>query len=383
MFTGFNLESKTKSRLEKFDRRGEASFVASVPIAVPIRGRGAGSNPPNRFEKLHLEPDLDGEPEQQAAPSLQVFKDKTSSILAHNDSPDLGFDTSINPYRGCEHGCIYCYARPTHEFLGLSAGLDFESKILIKERAPELLREALASPKWKPRIIMMSGNTDCYQPLERRLKLTRGCLEVLAECRQPVGIISKNFLVTRDIDLLQELARHKAVSVTISVTSLDADLARVLEPRTSMPKQRLAAIRALAEAGIPVGVNVAPIIPGLTDHEILRIVEAAADAGAKFAGFTVVRLPHAVKELFAQWLDHHAPGKKDKILNAIRSVRDGRLNDPDFGSRMKGEGPLAEQIRQTFQVACRRARLNQGHYPELSVAAFRRPPGPQLQLFAD
>ena len=256
----------------------------------------------------------------------------------------MGFDTSINPYRGCEHGCIYCYARPTHEFLGLSAGLDFESKILVKEQAPALLRQALASPKWKPRVIAMSGVTDCYQPVERRLKLTRGCLEVLAECRQPVGIITKNFLVTRDIDLLQELARHHAVSVTISVTTLEADLARTMEPRTSMPKQRLAAITALARAGVPVGVNVAPIIPGLTDHEILRIVKAAGDAGAQFAGYTVVRLPYAVKDLFEQWLDHHAPGKKDKVLNRIRAMRDGKLNNADFGSRMSGEGIFADQI---------------------------------------
>src|SRR5271169_3749186 len=257
-----------------------------MTTAVPVHGRGAASNPANRFEKLHLEADPDTEAEAQSSPATQFLKDKTVSILSHNDSPD----------RGCEHGCIYCYARPTHEFLGLSAGLDFERKILVKEDAPALLRKALASPKWQPRVIAMSGVTDCYQPVERRLKLTRGCLEVLAECRQPVGIITKNFLVTRDSDLLQELARHQAVSVTISVTTLEADLARVMEPRTSMPKQRLAAIAALARAGVPVGVNVAPIIPGLTDHEILRIVQAATDAGAKFAGHTVVRLPYAVKD---------------------------------------------------------------------------------------
>jgi DNA repair photolyase len=274
---------------------------------VQFQGRGSASNPVNRFEKLHFEADPDTEPEVQSAPGTQFLRDKTVSILSHNDSPDVGFDTSINPYRGCEHGCIYCYARPTHEFLGLSAGLDFESKILIKEEAPALLRQALSSPKWKPRVIAMSGVTDCYQPIERRLKLTRGCLEVLAECRQPVCIITKNFLVTRDSDLLQELARHQAVCVTISVTTLEADLARVMEPRTSMPKQRLAAITALARAGVPVGVNVAPVIPGLTDHEILRIIQAATGAGAQFAGYTVVRLPYAVKDLFEQWLANHAP----------------------------------------------------------------------------
>jgi DNA repair photolyase len=357
-----------------------ASFVSTVPIAVPIQGRGAGSNPANRFERLHLETDPDVEPEVPSAPGTQFLKDKTVSILSHNDSPDVGFDTSINPYRGCEHGCIYCYARPTHEFLGLSAGLDFETKILVKERAPELLRAALASPKWKPRVIAMSGVTDCYQPVERRLKLTRGCLEVLAECRQPVGIITKNFLVTRDVDLLQELARHKAVSVTLSVTTLDSNLARIMEPRTSMPKQRLAAIEALARAGVPVGVNVAPIIPGLTDHEILRIVQAAADAGAQFAGYTVVRLPFAVKDLFEQWLETHAPGKKDKILNTIRSMRDGKLNESNFGWRMRGDGVFADHIRQSYEVACRKAGLAEGHWPELSTASFRRPQGAQLEL---
>jgi DNA repair photolyase len=346
---------------------------------VPVHGRGAGSNPANRFEKLHLEADPETETEAPSAPGTLFLKDKTVSILAHNESPDVGFDTSINPYRGCEHGCIYCYARPTHEFLGLSSGLDFESKILVKENAPALLREALSSPKWKPRVIAMSGVTDCYQPVERRLKLARGCLEVLAECRQPVCIITKNFLVTRDIDLLQELARHNAVSVTISVTTLDPDLARIMEPRTSMPKQRLAAIEALAAAGVPVGVNVAPIIPGLTDHEILRIVQAATDAGAKFAGYTVVRLPYAVKDLFEQWLGNHFPGKKEKVLNRIRAMRDGKLNDPAFGSRMSGGGIFADQIGQSFDVACRKAGLS-GNRFELSTASFRRPQGAQLSL---
>ncbi|HWD21264.1 MAG TPA: PA0069 family radical SAM protein [Verrucomicrobiae bacterium] len=351
----------------------------SNPPSVP--GRGAPSNPANRFEKLHLENDLDtvdGEP--SVAPGTQFLRDQSASILAHNDSPDVGFDTSINAYRGCEHGCIYCYARPTHEYLGLSAGLDFESKIMVKERAPELLRRELSSPKWKPRVIAMSGVTDCYQPIERKLKLTRGCLEVLADCRNPVVIITKNFLVTRDIDLLQELARFQAVSVCLSVTTLDAGLARVMEPRTSSPRQRLAAIQALSAAGVPVGVNVAPIIPGLTDHEILPIVQACVDAGAKFAGYTVVRLPHAVKDLFAQWLDAHAPGQKDKILNRIRAMRDGKLNVSEWGSRMKGEGIFADQIAQTFAVALRKTGLANTDRHALSAASFRRPLGAQLSL---
>jgi DNA repair photolyase len=263
----------------------------------------------------------------------------------------------------------------------MSSGLDFESKIMVKERAPELLRKEVSSPKWKPRVIVMSGVTDCYQPIERKLKLTRGCLEVLAECRQPVVIITKNYLVTRDVDLLKELARFKAVSVCLSVTTLDPALARVMEPRTSSPRQRLAAINLLAEAGVHVGVNVAPIIPGLTDHEILSIVQAAADAGAQFAHYTVVRLPYAVKELFDQWLSEHAPGAKDKILNRIRSMRDGKLNNSDFGQRMRGEGIFADQIAQTFAVARRKAGLgDESKRFDLSTAAFRRPQGPQLAL---
>jgi DNA repair photolyase len=350
-----------------------------MTTAVPIQGRGAGSNPANRFEKLHFEADPDAATDIPSAPGTQFLRDKTVSILAHNDSPDVGFDTSVNPYRGCEHGCIYCYARPTHEYLGLSAGLDFETKIMVKENAPELLRRELSSPKWKPRVIAMSGVTDCYQPIERRLKLTRGCLEVLAEFRQPVCIITKNFLVTRDSDLLQELARHRAVSVTLSVTTLDPDLARIMEPRTSMPKQRLAAIEALARAGVPVGVNVAPVIPGLTDHEMLGIIQAAIRAGAQYAGYTVLRLPYAVKDLFEQWLASHVPGKKEKVLNRIRALRDGKLNESDFGSRMSGGGIFAGQIGRSFDVACHKAGIA-GNWPQLSTASFRRPQGAQLLL---
>jgi DNA repair photolyase len=371
----FKGEYKTK-----FDLAGAAAFLGFVPMPVPIHGRGASFNPANRFDKLHLEPDPDADFEAPSAPGTVFLKDKTASILTHNDSPDIGFDTSINPYRGCEHGCAYCYARPTHEFLGMSAGLDFESKILVKQNAPELLRQALTSPKWKPRVIVMSGVTDCYQPAERRLKITRGCLEVLAECRHPVGLITKNFLVTRDADLLRELARHNAVSVTLSVTTLDPDLARVMEPRTASPRQRLAAITALANAGVPVGVNVAPIIPGLNDHEVLRIVQAAAGAGAKFAGYTILRLPYAVKDIFDQWLSNHAPGKKEKVLNFIRSMRDGKLNESQFGARMRGGGVMADHIRQTYEVACRKAGLDENRWPALSTASFRRPQGAQLAL---
>jgi DNA repair photolyase len=242
--------------------------------------RGAAENPANRFETIHLEPDADWNPDDDPLPRTQFLKDHSKTAIAYNDSPDIGFGASVNPYRGCEHGCIYCYARPTHEYLGFSCGLDFESKIMVKENAPELLRAELSSPKWQPQVIVMSGVTDCYQPVERKLKLTRRCLEVLAEFRNPVAIITKNFLVTRDIDLLSELARHSAASVCVSITTLDTELRKVMEPRTSPPVARLAVIRKLSEAGIPVSVNVAPIIPGLTDHEMLAILKAAAEGGA-------------------------------------------------------------------------------------------------------
>src|SRR6185436_13923514 len=228
--------------------------------SVTVKGRGASINPANRFEEIHLERDIDWNPEEDPAPRTKFLRDNSQTAITYNDSPDIGFDASINPYRGCEHGCIYCYARPTHEYLGFSAGLDFETWIMVKENAPELLRKELSSPKWKPQVIAMSGVTDCYQPVERKLKLTRRCLEVLAEFRNPVGIVTKNHLVTRDLDVLGELARHQAAVVFISVTTLDASLAAKLEPRASLPKHRLAAIETLSQGGVPVGVMVAPVI---------------------------------------------------------------------------------------------------------------------------
>ncbi|MCI0340928.1 MAG: PA0069 family radical SAM protein [Planctomycetales bacterium] len=272
-----------------------------------------------------------------------------------------------------------CYARPTHEYLGLSAGLDFETRILVKEDAPALLRAELSSPRWKPRLLAMSGVTDCYQPAERRLRLTRGCLEVLAEFRNPVAIVTKHRLVTRDADLLADLARDRAASVFLSVTTLDPELVGDLEPRASRPANRLAAIRTLSAAGVPVGVLVAPVIPGLTDHEIPGILAAAAEAGARFAGFVMLRLPYAVSDLFVRWLEVHRPDRKDKVLARIREVRGGRLTDPRFGSRMRGEGVFAEQVRDLFHAACRRAGI-EGRAPDLSTAAFRRPAPREGQL---
>jgi DNA repair photolyase len=337
-----------------------------------LRGRGAAENPANRFERLHLERDEDWNPDEDAALTTQFYRDASASLLNYNDSPDIGFNASINPYRGCEHGCIYCYARPTHEYLGFSAGLDFESRIMVKDRAPELLRKELASPKWQPQVIAMSGVTDCYQPVERRLQLTRRCLEVLAEFRNPVGIVTKNHLVTRDIDLLGELAAHRAAVVFVSLTTLDSALAAKLEPRASWPAHRLAAIKTLSRAGIPVGVMTAPIIPALNDHEIPNLLGAAVDAGAQFAGYVTLRLPFGLGPLFEDWLARHFPERKEKVLNRVRALRGGKLNDANFGTRMRGEGVFADQIEALFEMACRKAGIG-GRSPELSVAAFRVP----------
>ena len=298
-----------------------------------IRGRGASWSPANRFEKLHVDlndldvVDVDLETEERPRRATQYFRDETKSVITRNNSPDVGFETSLNPYRGCEHGCIYCYARPTHEYLGFSAGLDFESKIMVKTSAPELLRAELESPRWQPQTLVLSGVTDPYQPVERKLGITRGCLEVLARFRNPVAIITKNRLVTRDVDLLRDLAAHNGVAVNISVTSLDSNLQRVLEPRTSSPQARLDAISQLRSAGIPTGVMVAPIIPGLTDHEVPKIMDACAKAGAQFAGYTIVRLPWAVAPLFEHWLEEHFPERKEKVLGRIRHLRGNRLNN--------------------------------------------------------
>jgi DNA repair photolyase len=341
-----------------------------------LRGRGASWSPANRFEKFHIDlndldvVDPDCEPAERPRRGTQYFRDDTKSIITRNNSPDVGFETSLNPYRGCEHGCIYCYARPTHEYLGFSAGLDFESKIMVKPNAPELLRAELESPRWHPQTLVLSGVTDPYQPVERKLCITRGCLEVLARFRNPVAIITKNRLVARDIDFLRALAKDNAAAVNVSVTSLDSNLQRVLEPRTSTPQARLEAIRQLRSAGIPAGVMVAPIIPGLTDHEVPRILEACAKAGAQFAGYTIVRLPWAVAPLFEHWLEEHFPARKEKVLGRIRDLRGNRLNNSKWHTRMSGEGIFAEQIAALFKVSCHRSGI--GERPKLSTAAFRR-----------
>ncbi|HEY2102234.1 MAG TPA: PA0069 family radical SAM protein [Chthoniobacterales bacterium] len=345
-----------------------------------FHARGASINPANRFETLHIEEELSDEVDEDSRPIKTLFfRDSSQSIIARNNSPDVGFETSVNPYRGCEHGCVYCYARPTHEYLGFSAGIDFESRIMVKTDAPKLLEAELSSRKWKPQVIAVSGVTDPYQPVERRLEITRGCLQVLARFRNPVGIITKNRLVTRDIDVLSELAQFSASAVNVSITSLDERLQRVLEPRTSPPEARLEAVTKLREAGVPVGVMVAPIIPGLTDHEMPAILQACAKAGAQFAGYTILRLPFAVAPLFERWLGEHFPEKKEKVLSRIRTIRGGtKLNDPRWASRIKGEGIFAEQIANLFQVSCRKYGI--GPRPELSSEYFR-PLREQLSLF--
>ncbi|MEZ0391346.1 MAG: PA0069 family radical SAM protein [Pseudobdellovibrionaceae bacterium] len=348
-----------------------------------ITGRGASSQQHNRFEKSHVELELqDWEAfceDEKPLLRTRFLKDSSQSILTENQSPDIGFRLSVNPYRGCEHGCAYCYARPTHEYLGFSPGLDFESIIMVKESAPELLHEALMKKSYEPEAIFLSGVTDCYQPIERKLELTRRCLQVLLEFKNPVGIITKNQLVTRDLDLLKEFAQFQGALVFISVTTLDADLCGDLEPRTSRPQARLQTIEKLAQAGIPVGVNVAPVIPGLTDHELPSILKAARDAGAQFAGYTPLRLPLAVSPLFSEWLEVHRPDKKEKVLSLIRDLRGGKLNDSEFGSRMRGAGPIAQNLQQMFRIYTQKWSLNQSEV-KLSAESFARP-GDQMSFF--
>lgn len=350
----------------------------------PHKGRGTGHNPENRFETLSLHPNVELPPEDceldtRPAVRTQFFKDSSKSIVSENASPDIPFRYSVNPYRGCEHGCIYCYARPTHEYLGFSAGLDFESKIMVKAEAPRLLRTKFMSSAWKGEPVTFSGNTDCYQPVERRLKLTRACLEVCAEFLNPVGMITKNALVTRDLDLLRVLARHGAAGVAISITTLDDGLCAALEPRTSRPAARLRAIEELAAGGVPVTALIAPCIPGLNDHEIPAILRAAAESGATYAAFGALRLPLAVGPLFEEWLSFHMPLKKTKILSQVRDMRGGALNDGRFGERMRGQGPIAANMRRMFDIYSRKFGLCDKDRRPLNSSEFRRP-GDQLSL---
>lgn len=340
----------------------EPQFVDHLSTG-PVRGRGAGLNPGNRFETVrlhvlgeHLDEQLREHPCGQQV-RTQVFADDSRTILNRVDSPDLNFNWTVNPYRGCEHGCIYCYARPGHEYLALSSGLDFETRIFAKPEAPRLLRDALARPDWQGEPIVFSGVTDCYQPIEARLAVTRACLEVCAEFAQPVSIVTKSKLVLRDLDLLERLAAHNAASVAVSITTLDNALASKMEPRASAPRERLETIRQLAAAGIPAHVMVAPVIPALNEPEMAAILNAAAEAGARDAGYILLRLPHQIKALFEEWLSRHYPDRAARVLNALRDMHGGDLYNADFFHRQRGAGPRAVQIGAAFRLFKRRAGL--------------------------
>lgn len=349
---------------------------------------GSQLDPPNRFETVHHEPEyehLEWDKEHLRSLSdrkIEYLPDSSKSIISENNSPDVPFRYSLNPYRGCAHGCSYCYARPTHEYLGFNAGLDFETKIVVKHDAPHLFREFLARDSWEPEPIVFSGVTDCYQPAERQFQLTRQCLEVALACRQPVNIITKNALVVRDLAMLKELATDNLIHVFLSITTLDSQLARDMEPRTSIPPARLRAVRMLADAGVPVGVMVAPIVPGLNDSEVPAVLAAAKDAGALTAGYVLLRVPLTVEPVFKQWLEETQTLKKERVLGRIRETRDGRLNSSRWGERMVGSGEIADSIKNMFRLFRQKYGLDRRLTP-LDCGRFR-PPLPQsgqLRLF--
>lgn len=355
---------------------------------LPDNATQAVFNPPNRFEQRHVEADwehLEWDQEHLAEAGrwkAEYLPDGSRSIVSENDSPDLPFRYSVNPYRGCLHGCSYCYARNSHEYLGYSAGRDFETKIIVKHDAPRLLREFLARPAWQPEIINFSGVTDCYQPAERRFYLTRECLRVALECRQPVSIITKNALVVRDLDVLRAMAARNLVHVFLSINSLDPELAREMEPRTSIPAARLRAVRTLADAGVPVGVMAAPVVPGLNDVELPAVLAAAQQAGAGVARFILLRLPLTVEPVFLEWLRRTWPDKAESVEQRIRDTRRGQLNSSAWGERMRGSGEIAEQIGRLFQMFARKYELD-GTLPSLDFSQFQ-PPTPssgQMRLF--
>ena len=349
---------------------------------------GSQIDPPNRFEKMQRELDLEHlEWDQEYLDGLQkrpieYLPDSSQSIVSENDSPDVPFRYSVNPYRGCVHGCAYCYARNSHEYLGLSAGLDFETKIFVKERAPQLFREFLARPNWTPELVAFSGVTDCYQPAERTYRLTRQCLEVALECRLPVGIVTKNALVVRDLDLLTEMSAQRLIHVHLSINSLDVELTRVMEPRASTTAARLRAVRMLAEAGVPVSVIVAPIIPGLNDSEMPEVLQAAREAGAMCASYVLLRLPLTVEPVFRDWLERTQPTKAPRVEQRIQATRAGKSNSAKFGERMRGTGPIAEQVGQMFQLFSRKLGF-QKKSPPRDFSQFKPPalPGSQRRLF--
>ncbi|MBV8658720.1 MAG: PA0069 family radical SAM protein [Burkholderiales bacterium] len=355
-------------------------------MVTPTRGRGATLNPNNRFAADERESTDDGwanNVDEISSPRTIILQQPAKSIISRNNSPDIRFSLSINPYQGCEHGCVYCYARPTHAYWGFSPGLDFETRIVAKPNAVELLKQALAAPGYRQHMapICLGSNTDCYQPIEREQRLTRGLLEVMAETRHPIYIITKNALIERDIDLLADMARDTLVHVMISVTTLDRELARKMEPRASQPMRRIETIQALAEAGIPVGVLTSPMIPALNDHEMERILEAAKDAGATMAGYVLLRLPHELVTLFDDWLAEHYPLKRDHVMSLVRQSRGGRDYDSSFGKRMRGEGVFTDLIERRYRLAKKRLGLDSAAIT-LNCSAFKAPNlTGQLDLF--
>ena len=350
----------------------ERIFTLNYDNVPRRRGRGAASNPANQFDQLHYTEDpaeLDADALRQVP--TEYIVDTSRTALAKNNSPDIPFTYGINPYRGCEHGCIYCYARPSHEYLGFSAGLDFETKIVVKRTLPQLLSKGLQKKSWVPQVIAVSGNTDPYQPVERQERITRSCLEVLAWHRNPASIITKNYLVARDLDILKEMAAQNLVSVSLSITSLKPEITRVMEPRTSHPLRRLKAIELLAANDIPVGVMVAPVVPGLTDDEMPEIIKAAAESGAKWAHYVMLRLPGAVRELFVEWLTNEFPDRKQRVLNRLEDLRGPELTDKRFGVRMRGEGRWADIVKQLHKQSVKKWGLNKPREP-LATHLFRR-----------
>lgn len=349
-----------------------------IPI-LPLRGRGSASRPDNRYSAFSREREDDGwTPDETSGPETELIVDRAKSVIVANDSPDVPFRLSINPYRGCEHGCAYCFARPSHAYLGLSPGLDFETRIAYKPDAPQRLREELADPRYVPSPIALGINTDGWQPIERRLRLTRAILEVLHETRHPVSIVTKSALVERDLDLLADMARENLVQVMFSVTTLDAELARRMEPRAASPARRLEAMGRLHAAGVPVGVLFAPLIPALNDHKMEAVLETSRGRGAESAGYVLLRLPHEVRDLFREWLEIHAPGRAEHVFSLLRQMHGGREYDSRFGKRMRGEGPLAQVLAQRFGIAARRLGLN-GRRRELATNRFVAPRLPKAQ----
>jgi DNA repair photolyase len=352
-----------------------------------FRGRGAGSNGSSRFLAWEREPEIDadadaGAPAGKRHVPTTLFDDHAKTVISWNASPDIPFDRSLNPAKGCEHGCIYCYARPTHAYLGLSPGLDFETKIFVKRDAAAVLREELMRPGYVPGVLALGANTDPYQPVERELGITRAVLEVLDEFGHPVSVTTKGALIERDLDLLARMAARGLAQVNISLTTLEPELARRMEPRAAAPHRRVETLRRLAAAGIPTAVLVAPVIPALTDHDIERVLEAAAAAGTAQAWYVMLRLPGEVRALFVEWLERHYPDRAKHVMSLVRQMRGGRDDDARFGSRMLGSGAYADLIRQRFVLACRRNGLNERKL-ELRTDLFRRPnaPGAQLALF--